>query len=251
MIDFLNMEFEYSSDNQVIPLLNEHWSKGYIHTLIGPSGCGKSTLLYLLAGLIKPAAGEVRIQNEIPLPGRRTTGVILQNHGLFPWKTAWANLALGLEIRREKRTVIREKVSRILKDLGLEGKDKSYPKELSGGERQRLAIGRALVLEPDLLLLDEPFSSLDAMTRERLQDRLWALKHQQEEAGQVLTIIHVTHSIEEAVFLSDRIHVMDHSGGLQCLENHSFGPDFRKSSEYFEKCVQLRQKFEEFTGRGE
>jgi len=250
MIEFQDLTFSYAPGKSVIPPLTGVWERGVIHSLIGPSGCGKSTLLYLIAGLISPDGGELRILNETPKPGRRQTGVILQNHGLFPWKTAWQNLALGLEIRKEKKPVIHSRVSRILAVLGLEGKEDSYPRDLSGGERQRLAIGRALVLEPDLLLLDEPFSALDAMTRERLQDSLWQLQHDRAAEEGELTVVLVTHSIEEAVFLSDRIHIMDENGVIRSLFNTTSGPGGRMTSSYFDACVLLRKQFEEYAGGG-
>jgi len=250
MIEFQDLTFSYAPGKTVIPALTDRWEKGLIHTLIGPSGCGKSTLLYLIAGLIQPGSGEVRVQNEIPRPGRRKTGVILQNHGLFPWKTAWQNLALGLEIRREKKSDVHSRVIRVLKELGLEGKENSYPRDMSGGERQRLAIGRSLVLEPDLLLLDEPFSALDAMTREKLQDNLWQLQRQRLSDTDDLTVVLVTHSIEEAVFLSDRIHIMDDRGVIHSLMNTTTGPGGRMKTSYFDACVLLRKQFEEYAGGG-
>jgi NitT/TauT family transport system ATP-binding protein len=197
-----------------------------------------------MAGLIQPLSGEIHIHGKSPQPGRRETGVILQNHGLFPWKTAWQNLALGLEIRGVKKSVIHEKVSQVVKDLALEGKEHSFPKDMSGGERQRLAIGRSMVSNPDLLLLDEPFSALDAMTRERLQDNLWQLQHKGPSHSCGLTVVLVTHSIEEAVFLSDRIHIMDDQGGIRSLSNKTSGPGSRMDASYFEACVLLRKQFE-------
>ena len=250
MIRFRDLNFSYKADESVIPDLNGHWEEGMVHALIGPSGCGKSTLLYLMAGLLQPGSGSVSIKGSLPLPGRKETAVILQNHGLFPWKTASANLALGLNIRHEKKDVCKKKVERILQEMGLVGKASAYPGELSGGEQQRLAIGRALILEPDLLLLDEPFSALDAMTREQLQDRLWQLKHNEQGTASHLTVVIVTHSIEEAVFLSDRIHIMDGNGRVRTLNNKSNGPGARLSREYFDSCVSLRQRFEEHAGRG-
>jgi NitT/TauT family transport system ATP-binding protein len=125
--------------------------------------------------------------------------------------------------------------------------EKKYPRELSGGEQQRLAIGRALILSPDLLLLDEPFSALDAMTRERLQDKLWSIKNERPQP-QDLTMLIVTHSIEEAVYLSDKIHIMDTRGRVYSLENKTSGRDYRKSSEYFNQCVMVRQELERISG---
>ncbi len=254
MIAFINTAFSYGSEKTVIPAFSGIWERGKIHSIIGPSGCGKSTLLYLMAGLITPGSGSILIRGEQPVPGRKKTGVILQNHGLFPWKTAGENLALGLKIRKDKPGAVRERVGRVLTELGLEGREHSFPRDMSGGERQRLAIGRALVLEPDLLLLDEPFSALDAMTRERLQDSLLSLKERRsgDTGAEELTIILVTHSIEEAVFLSDRIHIMDEEGRMSSLENSGGAggrrPEGRLSQEYFETCVRLRRKFEEIAG---
>lgn len=249
MIEFRDLTFSYREKETVIPDLSDHWEKGMVHALIGPSGCGKSSLLYLMAGLIKPVSGKIFVKGDIPQPGRRKTAVILQNHGLFPWKTASANLALGLKIRREKKDILNTKVARILKEMGLEGKAESYPGELSGGERQRLAIGRALILDPDLLLLDEPFSALDAMTREQLQDRLWQLKHKENSSSSNLTVVIVTHSIEEAVFLSDRIHIMNEKGNIHSLSNESCGPGYRMRRDYFDRCVALRNEFNDRTGK--
>ncbi len=249
MINFEDLSFSYDNGVSVLSGLTGNWERGMIHGLIGPSGCGKSTLLYLLAGLLTPQAGTLSVDGETPPPGRRKTAVILQNHGLFPWKSAWENLALGLKIRKEKPAHIQKKVSSMLDELGLKGLDDAFPGELSGGERQRLAIGRALVLEPDLLLLDEPFSALDAMTREKLQDSLWEMKHRRS-TGESLTLVHVTHSIEEAVFLSDRVHIMNQKGEIRSFENHSPGPGFRIAGEYFQKCVALRQAFDAYSGGG-
>lgn len=248
MIEFQDLNFSYRMENPVLSCLRGRWERGKVHALIGPSGCGKSSLLYLMAGLIQPVRGKVLVKGISPQPGRRETAVILQNHGLFPWKTAFANLALGLKIRHEKKAVLKEKVADILKEMGLEGKAESYPGELSGGERQRLAIGRALILDPDLLLLDEPFSALDAMTREQLQDRLWQLTHDETGRSSGLTVVIVTHSIDEAVFLSDRIHIMDSGGYIHSMNNKSSGPGSRMSREYFDRCVALRQEFEEHAG---
>lgn len=249
MIEFRQLDFSYHPGNPVIRSLSGRFEEGLVHALIGPSGCGKTSLLYLIAGLLNPTGGSLLVAGSPPETGREETGVILQDHGLFPWKTVYANLALGLRIRKKDRRQIRKRVGTILGEIGLTGHEKKFPNQLSGGEQQRLAIGRALVLKPDLLLLDEPFSSLDAMTRERLQNRVWSLKNspREREDGKITMLI-VTHSIEEAVFLSDRIHIMEPSGSLHTLENHSSGPEYRKSKEYFEHCVSVRRLLEEKTG---
>lgn len=245
MIEFKDLSFFYKEDEPLISHLDDIWEKGKIHTLIGPSGCGKSSLLYIIAGLTKPKHGGIKINSKDVIKGRDKTAVILQDHGLFPWKTVFNNLALGLKIRKEKNDVIKNKVSRMIGEMGLVGKDNVFPGKLSGGEKQRLAIGRALILKPDLLLLDEPFSALDAMTREKLQDRLWNLKHSVTNQTSNLTVILVTHSIEEAVFLSDKIHIMNSSGEIYSINNDSSGPGSRLNIEYFKNCVTLRKEFED------
>ncbi|NQT60874.1 MAG: ATP-binding cassette domain-containing protein [Bacteroidetes bacterium] len=249
MIDIRNLDFTYKQGESVFTSLNVKLERGKIHALIGPSGCGKTSLLYLIAGLLKSDNGTILVDGNHPEPGRTRTSVILQDHGLFPWKTVYANLALGLKIRKVDAETIKTKVQTILEEIGLTGLEKKYPNQLSGGEQQRLAIGRALILDPDLLLLDEPFSSLDAMTRERLQNRVWSLKDRTVgDGGEKITMLMVTHSIEEAVFLSDTIHIMDSSGNLFPVENVSSGPEYRKSPEYFTHCVLVRRELEKIMG---
>ena len=174
-------------------------AKGERCVLVGPSGSGKTSLLFLIAGLLKPTRGQVLI-NNIPVSGpQEKTALILQDYGLFPWKTVMANAELGLEIRKVPKQVRRAKVLSLLEKLGIKDYRENYPFELSGGQRQRVAIARALSLEPEILLMDEPFSALDSLTREQMQQlilELWQEKH--------FTYIMVTHSIEEAVFLGEK-----------------------------------------------
>ena len=145
---------------------------GEICAIIGPSGCGKSTLLYVLAGLLPHFEGRVMVDGEPVRPGRRKTALILQDYGLLPWKNVFENVALGLEIRGVAHAERKEKVTALLRELDLYEVRQLYPGQLSGGQRQRVAIARVLALNPDLLLMDEPFSSLDALTREALQESL-------------------------------------------------------------------------------
>jgi len=211
VIEFRTVSFAHPGRSPLLRDLSLRLEVGRTHALIGPSGCGKTTLLYLAGGLLAPNSGEVLVAGNPAKSGRRETGVILQDHGLFPWKTVRANLELGLRLRGIGKAERRGLADRALRETGIAGHDRKYPRELSGGERQRLAIARALVLEPDLLLLDEPFSALDAMTRERLQNRLAALAEGRNgpgSSGKPLTVLLVTHDIAEAAFLADRIHVM-------------------------------------------
>ncbi len=212
--------------------------EGQTCALIGPSGCGKTTLLYTLAGLIKPSSGRVMIKGEPVRPKRRDTALILQDYGLLPWKTVWKNVSLGLEIRRVPREEQQQKVEEVLGSLGLLAMRDRFPGQLSGGQRQRVAIARALTLDPDLLLMDEPFSSLDALTREELQEslvELWQVKRP--------TLVVVTHSIEEAVFLGQKIIIMSGGPGrvLYELDNPGVGSrGYRRTAEYHRLTTTIR-----------
>lgn len=233
---------EYGVGTKVIGDLSFSVRKGSSLTIIGPSGCGKSTLLYILAGLTRPSAGRVLIDDrEVTAPSRQV-GFILQDFGLLPWKTVKENLGLGMRIRKVPPEEQDRRSEATLRYLGLESHRDKYPARLSGGERQRLAIGRALVLEPSLLLMDEPFSSLDTLTREKLQNTMTEIKSQRD-----LTMVTVTHSIEEAVFLGDSIMVL---GGRPCglraliLNPGAGGRDYRNKEEFFEVCRQVRRAVE-------
>jgi len=206
--------------------------------VIGPSGCGKSTLLLLAAGLLAPGEGSVRVDGA-PLAGvRRETALILQDYGLLPWKTVADNAGLGLEIRGASRADRQPRVDEALCRVGIADFARAYPGELSGGMRQRLALARAVALDADLLLMDEPLSALDALTREDLQDVLLELWRGRAHA-QVL----VTHSIEEAVFLGRRIVVMTPRPGkvAAVVNNLAMGEEgYRASVAFHERCAELR-----------
>lgn len=205
-------------------------ARGGTLSVIGPSGCGKSTLLYLLAGLKQPDRG------RILLPGRQESeksriAFILQDYGLFPWKTVRDNLSLPLKLRGDSPARQREAVAAMLDELRLTGLEQRYPAELSGGQRQRVAVGRALITEPDVLLMDEPFSSLDAITREHMQNlvlELWKARRP--------TCVLVTHDVAEAVFLGERVMVLHGrpARNVLWLENPCFGdPLGRERDAYF------------------
>ena len=206
MIDLAQCGLVYKQgDKEVVVYENFdlHVEQGESIVLIGPSGCGKSTMLYLLAGLRKPTSGKVQINGEEVIKPRQQTGFILQEYGLFPWLTVEKNVGLGLKVRHRKRKEISFTVQKVLNEMDILGVKQHYPSQLSGGQRQRVALARALSLEPDLLLMDEPLSSLDALTRERIQQLLLSLW----QRGTLTTVL-VTHSIEEAVFLGSRILVL-------------------------------------------
>jgi len=215
--------------------------------IIGPSGCGKTTILNLIAGLIAPDRGEVLIKGR-PIDGpRHHTSLILQDYGLLPWKTVLDNAALGLTLRKVPRAQAHEIATDALRTVGLSEFATAYPDELSGGMRQRLALARAMALEVDILLMDEPLSALDALTREELQEVLLELWRSQGYA-QVL----VTHSIEEAVFLGRTILLMTPRPGRirTVIDNPSMGSSlYRQTPEFYEKCATLRELLVKENGR--
>jgi NitT/TauT family transport system ATP-binding protein len=171
--------------------------------VLGPSGSGKSTLLRILAGLIPYSSGKVLIEGEEITKPRSNTGVVFQNSNLMPWRTVRENISLPLEIKKQDTKEILKLTAELIKLVGLEGFEDSFPSELSGGMSQRVAIARALVQDPDILLLDEPFGSLDAITREKMWGELLRIWNARRK-----TVIMITHNIQEALFLADRIIVL-------------------------------------------
>ena len=189
---------------------------GAFVTLLGPSGCGKTTTLRLIAGYLKPDAGQISVagrilsspQSVLP-PEERGMGMVFQNYAVWPHKTVYENVVFGLKIRRVAGAEASARVARMLDLVNLSGLESRYPGELSGGQQQRVALARSLVVEPTILLLDEPLSNLDAQLRERMRTEL---KQLQRRTG--ITFVYVTHDQAEALALSDRIAVM-HDGRLQ------------------------------------
>jgi NitT/TauT family transport system ATP-binding protein len=209
----LSYPLPHRAQAAVLHRVNARFAEGTVSAIIGPSGCGKTSLIRLMAGLLSPVAGSVLVRGN-PVKGvRKGTAVIFQDYGLLPWKTVRANAELPLKIARIRDTRIkgarREGINDLLRQFGLAPFAAYYPRQLSGGMKQRLAIVRALAAEPELLLMDEPFSSLDALTREDAQDFLLDLRQERlTRQERPLTIIMVTHSIEEAVYLADTVYVM-------------------------------------------
>ncbi len=179
---------------------------GELVTVLGPSGCGKSTLLHIVAGLMPPTRG--RVVFERPPAGRPVSSIVFQDHALFPWRTVLGNVAFGPEVRGVPAAERRARARRLLGLVGLEGVEDRYPRELSGGMRQRAAIARALAVEPALLLMDEPFSALDAQSRALMQLELLGLWERTRTS-----ILYVTHQIQEAVLLGDRVVIMTRRPG--------------------------------------
>jgi NitT/TauT family transport system ATP-binding protein len=187
--------------------------------IVGPSGCGKSTLLRVLGGLVRPTSGRVYLEGELLTAPRRRIGFVFQKANLMPWRTVLRNVTLPLEVKGLKAEEAGQQARELLGLVGLEGFEDAYPNELSGGMEQRVAIARALVHDPAILLLDEPFGSLDALTRENMNLellRIWraAPRSPQSWGGRGgKTVVMVTHSIREALFLADRILVMSSRPG--------------------------------------
>jgi len=210
--------------------------------IIGPSGCGKSTLLLAIAGLVAPDSGVLTVDGAPVVAPRRRTALILQDFGLLPWKTVFHNAALGLELRGVDARERERTVADALERLGLAEFSRAYPGELSGGMRQRLALARALALDADLLLMDEPLSALDALTREDLQNLLLAMWRQRGH-----TAILVTHSIEEAVYLGRRVVVLSPRPGRVAgiVDNPGMGEaGYRDTPAFLERTSELRRLLE-------
>jgi len=219
---------------------------GRFISLIGPSGCGKTTLLKMMAGLVKPTEGVIAIEGKEVTGSGQDRALVFQNFVLLPWADVLTNAAFGLEARgvpkKEREEIARAHLDRV----GLGGFEKNYPHELSGGMQQRVGIARALAVDPDTLLMDEPFGSLDAITRHVMQHdllRLW-----QETATK--TTVFVTHSMEEAVLLSDQVVVMDtRPGRVSQVVDVPFprprDQDLSDSADYLEFTAELSHKLEQ------
>jgi NitT/TauT family transport system ATP-binding protein len=240
-----NIAIHYQQKNQsgevvAVKQFDYQFQSGKTYAIIGPSGCGKSSILLSMAGLIQPTMGTVEYMGLPLLQPHSAISLILQDYGLFPWKTVWENATLGLALRGKMTEQKVEQVQQILKFLGLHELGKRYPKELSGGQRQRVAIARALATNPQLLLMDEPLSALDALTREAMQDLLLDIWQRQQ-----LTLVIVTHNIEEAVFLGQEIIVMTSSPGeIRSVFNNPYCGDhtFRSSNHFYQYCSDIRKQ---------
>jgi len=207
-------------------------------SILGPSGCGKSTLLRMLAGFLKPSTGTITIGGQTPLQAREDgrLGVVFQQPVLLPWRTVQENVEFLLELKGVAKADRAETAQRYIKMVGLAGFDKHFPSELSGGMQQRVSIARALAFGPSILLMDEPFGALDAMTRDRMAfDLLDIWKNDRK------TVVFVTHSIQEAVFLSDLVVVMTpRPGRIRSIRPIELGRPRAKDD-------RLRAEFTEYT----
>lgn len=254
MIELDSINFQYNPKATIFQDFDWRITSSQAWSVIGPSGCGKSTLLYLLAGLRLPQTGQVRIHGEDITRPRPLTGLILQDYGLLPWATVMQNASLGLRIRKfygpdgthapsaEEVQDIQARAEHWISRLGLAHVEEQYPGQVSGGQRQRTAIARTLALNPDLLLMDEPFASLDAPTREDLQKLIWALRREQG-----LTTVIVTHSIDEAALLGEHILVLGqppNSSATVIANPKASQPNYAGTGEFVQVCQLLRKALE-------
>lgn len=241
MIRTEQLELKYRNlDTEIIAFteITLEMKRGSTTVLIGPSGCGKTSFLYTLAGLKTATTGRIAYGIKRPLDH---LAIILQDYGLFPWKTVEENLALGMCLRGWAKKQIKEQVEYFLKNLQLTTHRKQYPHQLSGGQKQRVALARSFAVKPQILLMDEPFSSLDALSRERAQELFLQMKQEQLAT----TVLLVTHSIEEAIYLGDRVLVMSPRPGriIADIANPHWGSkDFRQSEEFFQLTNFLRSE---------
>ena len=251
MIALRDVWFSYPGEPQLFKEFSWSVDRGCSWAVVGSSGSGKTTLLYHLAGLLRPKSGRVEIDDTELTRPRPETGLILQNLGLMPWARVEGNIRLGLRIRsfygpdgihaprgiRLSRSEADAKVDHWLGRMGIQDHRFKFPAQLSGGEQQRVAIARTMVLEPDLLLMDEPFAALDAPTRDSFQDLLLALE---QETGH--TRILVTHDIEEAVVLGKKILVLAGAGNpAPVVENPKMGtPGYRNTPAFSSLCDEVR-----------
>jgi NitT/TauT family transport system ATP-binding protein len=218
-------------------------AEGDFVAVVGPSGCGKTTLLKILAGLMSPSRGDARLRGAAITGPRRDIGVVFQSPVLFPWRTVLDNVLLPIDVHGLPRDRHRGAALELLTLVGLEGFERRYPWELSGGMQQRVALTRALVHDPAMLLMDEPFGALDAMTREHMNvelQRIWLERKK--------TVVFITHSIPEAVFLGDRVLVMSPRPGRILADvrvglPHPRPLDVMNTSAFGEHVRAIRQRF--------
>lgn len=250
MIDIKDLTVKYTAKGKEFTAIENfqlYIPKGDIYVLIGPSGCGKSTLLHVLSGIITDFEGEIVINKENMSTKNQRIGLVSQNYGLMPWKTVYDNATLGLKIKdrnfRNKSKYDLEYIEYILERLKINTLVNRYPSELSGGQKQRVAIARAFILKPNLLLMDEPFSALDAITREEIQELFLDIWKENK-----VSTIFVTHSVDEAIFLGKNIGIFSSSPGkiIKSIHNPLFGKEnLRYNKSFYDMSFNLRKVLKE------
>lgn len=247
-LDRVSMKYE-GQQAEVLALddVTMHIRKGEFVSLLGPSGCGKTTLLRIMANLIEPSSGQLQVAGKSAKEARlaQKYGIVFQNPVLYDWRKVKENVMLPLEMMGVKKQERTERAMSLLQLVGLEHAANLYPWQLSGGMQQRVAIARALAMEPEILLMDEPFSALDEFSRERLNEELLSIWSKVNN-----TVVFVTHSIPEAIFLSDRVFVLSpHPGRLSAVVDIPLPrprtQEIRHEDSFFKLIKQIRNSFEE------
>jgi NitT/TauT family transport system ATP-binding protein len=204
-VESLQVEFPLARSNSSVVALESidlDIREGEFLAVLGPSGCGKTTLLNTIAGLVSPTSGSVRLAGQpVTKPGP-DRAVVFQDYALMPWRTVWDNVRFGVEMQSHLRKDAEGRIGEVIELVGLKGFERAYPRELSGGMQQRVGLARALIAEPAILLMDEPFGAVDAMTREVMRTELERIM---SETGK--TVVFITHSVDEAILLGDRVAV--------------------------------------------
>jgi NitT/TauT family transport system ATP-binding protein len=240
-LSFDGVGFAYETDQPVLADFSWQVRRGEFTAILGPSGSGKTTLLYLAAGIRLPGSGSVLLHGERVTRPHSRTGLMLQDYGLLPWYSARRNIEVGLAISGLPARERQERSAHWLERLGLAELGRKFPRQLSGGQRQRIALARLLALGPELLLLDEPLSAIDELTREKLQRELFGLSR---ETGS--TTLLVTHNIEEAVLLADRILLVTQHAPIRSYEllETPFGGAMPRRSDpaFIAFCQQIRER---------
>ena len=247
VLELKNIHYTYHTLDGETPALTDisfSLNKGEFVAIVGPSGCGKSTLLSLIAGLIVPEKGLIKINGKYLRESTTNIGYMLQHDELFEWRTIYHNVLLGLEIQHMLSAKTKARAHELLDIYGLKNFENSHPSELSGGMRQRAALIRTLVLEPDILLLDEPFSALDMLTKSAIHD--WYLQVMEQIQ---LSTLFVTHDIDEAILLSDRVCLLTGKPGhitreIRIEEPRPRGKDFPLSRRFLEYKQQILSHLE-------
>jgi NitT/TauT family transport system ATP-binding protein len=244
----IGMTYHAEGDRDVKALvgINIKIKKGEFVSLLGPSGCGKTTLLRIIGDLVMPTEGSIYIDGGLPQNARlkKKYGMVFQNAVLYDWRTVWKNVRLPLEILKLPKAEASERINTVLELVGLTKFKNHYPRELSGGMQQRVAIARAFAINPEMLLMDEPFSALDEFTREKLHEDLLRIWRQTNK-----TIVFVTHNIAESVFLSDKVFVLSpHPGRLSAEITIDLPrprlPEMRNSPQFNDLVFKIRNSFE-------
>jgi ABC-type nitrate/sulfonate/bicarbonate transport system ATPase subunit len=247
MLEIKNLSKTYDNNGQLIETIKDFSLTIDEHrfiVLVGPSGCGKTTLLKIIAGLLEPSSGEVILDGKKILEPDKERGMIFQSFSLFPWLTVKGNISFGLDLQNMLRKQKDEIVQHYLQIVGLSDFANAYPKNLSGGMQQRLAIARTLANNPKVLLMDEPFGSLDSQTRSKMQEFLTALWEKDRK-----TILFVTHDVEEAIFLADTVYLLSQRPTeIKQVFNVPFARprlhELKYSQEFFELEKEIAQKLE-------